>query len=77
MIVGSVGLADLSPAIQKAEERLARQVNPTLFSPAEFAKKLKQGNHFLKTVLTGNKLFVIGSQNDLAESSRHESRQAT
>jgi predicted nucleotidyltransferase len=71
MIVGSVSLADLSPAIQKAEERLARQVNPTLFSPKEFAEKLKQGHHFLKTVLAGDKLFILGSQNDLAETSRH------
>ncbi len=71
MIIGRVSLADLSPAIQKAEERLARQVNPTLFSLKEFVKKAKQGHHFLKTVLGDNKLFIIGSQNDLAEASRH------
>jgi len=80
MIVGSVGLADLSPAIQEAETRLARQVNPTLFSREEFSKKLKQGHpyhYFLKSVLGDDKLFVLGNQNDLAEISRNESRQAT
>ncbi len=71
MIVGTVSLADLSPAIQKAEERLARQVNPTLFSPEEFAKKVKQGHHFLKTVLGNDKLFILGSENELAAASRH------
>jgi predicted nucleotidyltransferase len=71
MIVGSVSLADLSPAIQKAEERLAREVNPTLFSPEEFARKLKQQHHFLKTVLAGDKLLIVGRENDLAETHRN------
>ncbi len=74
MIVGSASLADLSPALQKAEERLGRQVNPTLFSADEFAKKLKQGNHFVKTVLAGDKLFIFGSQDDVAETGRHQPR---
>ena len=71
MIVSSVGLADLSPALRKAEERLTREVNPTLFSPEEFSKKLKLGHHFLETVLAGDKLFILGSENDLAETSRN------
>jgi len=71
MIVGTVSLADLSPAIQKAEERLARQVNPTVFSQEEFARKVKQGHHFLKTVLGNDKLFILGSENELAAASHH------
>ncbi|MFZ5829759.1 MAG: ArsR family transcriptional regulator [Planctomycetota bacterium] len=70
MVIGDVGLAEISPALKPAEERLARAVNPTLFSPAEYAKKLRQGHHFLKTVLAGEKLFVLGDENDLAEASR-------
>jgi predicted nucleotidyltransferase len=70
MIIGSISLADLSPALQKAEERLARQVNPTLFSLEEFAEKVEQGHHFLKTVLENDKLFILGSQDELAEASR-------
>jgi uncharacterized protein len=74
MIVGDVGLADLSPAIQKAEERLGREVNPTLFSPQEFRKKLEQANHFLKTVVAGEKLFILGRQDDLAGITRRQPR---
>jgi predicted nucleotidyltransferase len=69
MIVGGAGLAEISPALKRAEERLARAVNPTLFSVAEFARKLKQGHHFLRTVLAGDKLFIIGTQDDLAAAS--------
>ncbi len=71
MIVGRARLADLSPALQKAEQRLGREVNPTMFSPEEFAKKLKQGHHFLKTVLHGEKLFVLGGEHDLAGTTRN------
>ncbi len=46
LIVGGVALSDLAPAIQKAEEKLGRQVNPILFSPDEFTKKLDGGAPF-------------------------------
>jgi predicted nucleotidyltransferase len=70
MIVGDVSLCDLAAALQQAEERLGRQVNPLLFSADEFTKKLKQGHHFLKTILGGEKLFLFGSQDDLATTNR-------
>ena len=66
MVVGSAKLADLSPQLAKAEERLAREVNPTLFSSEEFARKLRQGHHFLKSVVKTDRLFVVGSPDDLA-----------
>lgn len=72
MIVGDVSLSDLAPAIQEAEEKLGRQVNPVLFSPREYAEKLKQGQHFLKNVLEGEKLFLFGSQDDLAAANRQQ-----
>jgi uncharacterized protein len=74
MVIGAAKLADLSPAIHGAEQRLGREVNPTLLSPAEFAEKLHERHHFLKTVLDGEKLFVLGSQDDLAEISCREPR---
>ena len=66
LVIGGVTLSDLAPAIQNAEDKLGRQVNPVLFSLDEFTKKRKQGHHFLKNVLGGDKLFLFGSQDDLA-----------
>ncbi|MHB9082113.1 MAG: nucleotidyltransferase domain-containing protein [Pirellulaceae bacterium] len=66
MIVGDTKLADLSPELAKAEEKLAREVNPTIFSPAEFTKKLRQGHHFVQSVVRTDKLFVVGGPDDLA-----------
>jgi hypothetical protein len=41
-------------------------VNPTLYTREEFATKLHAGHHFLKTVLDGEKLFILGDSHNLA-----------
>jgi len=66
MIIGKVGLADLAPALRRAEKRLSRAVNPSLYSREEFAKKLRVRDHFLTAVLTGAKLFILGDSHELA-----------
>ena len=67
MVIGRTGLADLAPALRKAEERLGREVNVTAYSPEEFREKIKSRDHFLAAVLRGRKQFVKGSQSDLDE----------
>lgn len=65
MVIGSVGLADLAPALRKAEKRLGREVNVTSYTVEEFRKKVTEGDHFLTTVLSGTLQFVKGEQRDL------------
>src|SRR5215831_17228356 len=69
MIIGQVGLAELTPALRRAEGRLGRAVNPTLYTREEFATKLQAGHYFLKTVLDGEKLFILGDPHELAAAS--------
>jgi len=66
MIIGKVGLADLAPALRRAEKCLSRAVNPSLYSREEFAKKLCVRDHFLTAVLNGAKLFILGDSHELA-----------
>jgi predicted nucleotidyltransferase len=63
LIVGTIQRIRLSRLLLDAGQRLGRQINSTLYSPAEFAAKRKQ--HFLAAVLDKPKLFVIGTQRDL------------
>jgi predicted nucleotidyltransferase len=74
MVIGRVGLADLAPALKDAEEVLLRPVNPSIYAPAEIAKKLAGGHHFLETVMSREKLFVFGDKNDLATATKREPR---
>ncbi|HEV8132344.1 MAG TPA: nucleotidyltransferase domain-containing protein [Acidobacteriota bacterium] len=67
LVIGSVGLAELAPALRKAEGRLGREVNVTSYSAREFRKKVAAKDHFLSEVLRGPKEFVKGSQRDLDE----------
>lgn len=65
MVIGSTGLADLSPSLRKAEERLGREVNVTVYSPEELREKVKSRDHFLTAVLRRRRKFVKGGQSDL------------
>lgn len=65
MVIGSAGLAALSPALRKAESRLGREINVTSYSESEFRQKLAAKDHFLSTVLRERKQFVKGGRSDL------------
>lgn len=65
LILGDVGLLDLSPVLSQLEQRLRRTVNAIIFSPAEFSRKLVAKNHFLQSVLAKEKMFVLGTAHDL------------
>ena len=65
LVVGTAGLADLAGPLGRAQEKLGRDVNPKLYRPAEFAKRVADQDHFLLSVLGKPKLFVIGAEHDL------------
>ena len=65
LIVGDVGLADLTPVLRKAEARLGREVDVTSYSVTEFRRKAAAKDHFLTEVLRGPKQFVKGEQRDV------------
>jgi DNA-binding transcriptional ArsR family regulator len=67
MVIGATPLSEVAPVLRRTEERLSRAINPTVYSRAEFRKRVREGAHFLKTVLRQEKLFVIGTQDDLAK----------
>jgi len=66
MLIGETGLADIVPALRRAEKKLGRPVNPTVYSVREFQKNARAHDHFLTTVLQGEKQFVKGTEHELA-----------
>jgi uncharacterized protein len=66
MIVGEPTFAEVVAAVNPAQETLAREINPTVYSVDEFRSRLAAQNHFLKTVLRGRKIFLIGDKRELA-----------
>jgi predicted nucleotidyltransferase len=76
LVIGQTTLSDLSPALSKAEARLRRPVNVTVYSPSEFAEKVARKNHFLRSVLAKEKIFVVGTAHDLEELAKSKPRRA-
>ena len=54
--------ADIFGRLEDAAERLGRRVNPTVYSPQEFSKRIKQDNAFVTRVLQQPKLWLFGEQ---------------
>jgi DNA-binding transcriptional ArsR family regulator len=68
LVVGTVQRIAMSRILQETGGRIGREINMSLYSPAEFAAKRKQ--HFLAAVLDKPKLFVIGTERDLDRTSQ-------
>lgn len=66
LVVGSASFAEVAAALGPAQKVLAREVNPTVYPPAEFRAKAAAGHHFIKTVLCGAKIFLTGDERELA-----------
>lgn len=58
--------ADLYAAMEHATARLGREVNPTVYSRKDLAKRVKQKNVFVTRVMAQPKVWLIGAESDLA-----------
>jgi DNA-binding transcriptional ArsR family regulator len=66
MVIGSVGLRTLSGWLSGISERIGREINPHVLSPKEYRKRKSSGEHFLNRVLGSARIFIKGSEDDLA-----------
>ncbi len=67
LVVGDVSLQEVVTAIDSLQGPLGRQVNPIVYPTAELRSKIEDGHHFLTTVLADEKIFVIGTEDELGE----------
>src|SRR5712692_10568925 len=67
MVLGSASFSEVVSALGPAQRVLGREINPTVFPISEFRSKLAAGNHFLRSVMKDKKLFVLGSEHELAK----------
>lgn len=67
MVVGNTSFGEVVSALGPAQRTLGREINPNVFAADEFRAKLASGNHFLRSVMKEKKLFVLGTENELAK----------
>ncbi len=67
MVVGELASnTQLLTALQAAQTQLARVINPTLYTQAEFTQRVSEGRSFIMRVLEQPKIFVKGADHDIA-----------
>lgn len=57
---------DVFAALETASRMLGRKINPTVYSSAELAKRVKAKSAFVTRLLEQPKVWLIGSERDLA-----------
>jgi uncharacterized protein len=65
MVIGQLGLRDLSRLLSGIEEKIGREVNPHVFHEAEFRKRVRAKEHFVSSVMETPNIFIIGSHHEL------------
>ena len=61
----SLAYADLFALLEEASSQLGRAVNPTVYTPAELTKRVRQKNSFVTRVLAQPQIWLIGGEDDL------------
>jgi predicted nucleotidyltransferase len=67
MVVGSIPLSRIAPLLRDLERQVGRAINPTVYARNEFVWRIRDDNHFLKSVLGKDLLFIKGGRDDLAK----------
>jgi predicted nucleotidyltransferase len=67
MVVGQMAPEDLALPLRRARESLGREINPTVYTPAEFDRKRAANDSFLKQVLDKPRLVVIANKDELGK----------
>lgn len=65
LVIGETKFADVVRALYPAQETLGREINPKVYSQAEWQQAQEEQNSFIKEVMEKPKLFVIGAKDDI------------
>lgn len=65
MVIGSVTLRELSALLSGAAEVIGREINTNVMRADEYRNRAREADHFVTHVLSGPKIFIIGTQDDL------------
>jgi predicted nucleotidyltransferase len=67
MVIGDATFAAVVAAVRTAEPVIQREIHPTVYPTREFGVKFRDGNHFVRSVAKSEKIFLIGSDDELRD----------
>lgn len=77
MVIGSVGLSELSPSLLMLEKKFGREINVKCYSLKEFRNKVEAENHFVMNVLKNERTFLKGDKDELESLAFNRDRTTT
>ena len=66
------GLGMVLDALHPAQQQLAREINPKVFSTREWKMRVRERNPFIADVLSKKKIFLAGDEDGLTALGRHK-----
>lgn len=60
LVSDTLSMEEVFRLFAETEQGLGRAINPTLYTPAEFRQRLRQGNSFLRRMLAGKHIVLKG-----------------
>ena len=67
MLVGDLSFADAVQNLHSSQAILQREINPVVYSMAEFKRRIENDDSFINEVLAKPKLFIIGADHELRQ----------
>jgi len=65
IVADNLTYGEVFGAVERTARTLGRQVNPTIYSVADFSKRSLQENAFVTRVLQQPKIWILGGEDDL------------
>ncbi len=73
LLIANCTFGEAVKVLQPAQAQLQREINPVLYTAAEFIQRVKDKDTFISKLLASPKLFVIGTEHDLGKLAGHSS----
>ncbi|HEY2344925.1 MAG TPA: transcriptional regulator [Xanthomonadaceae bacterium] len=65
LVTDTLAYPEVMSALHPLMEKLGRDINPTLYTPAEWRKRIDAGNSFVKKIRAQPKIWLLGNGDDL------------
>jgi predicted nucleotidyltransferase len=66
LVVTEAGPREVSDRVSAVEGELGREINTVVLTTSEYRERLQRGDHFMRSVMAGPKLYVIGDDDEAA-----------
>jgi predicted nucleotidyltransferase/predicted transcriptional regulator len=64
-VIGTLGLRKLTKLLSGLSDTIGREINPHVMTSQEFVRRIRAKDHFISSVMSAKKTFVIGDQDEL------------